>query len=220
MHQVQPHTQVMSWSTAARVSIRTVRRSHFWNVNYCILVCFWLSMRLGRKCGDLFEFSEKEGHIHAVMRLLRAGKWSLCTVRSTRTLTHAAQMLEAPQCDPLELQTGSFHTWGGTTKASSCCWLHTSPAEPWESAEPVYRPHTAASLAVQTPLCDAFLTDPTIPSQILCYWKFPQHFLQQNPQLWGYICCIMKWMNRPVCHLQWVEKKTIQEKVAKLSFNQ
>lgn len=26
--------------------------------------------------------------------------------------THAAQMLEAPLCDPLELETGSFHTWG------------------------------------------------------------------------------------------------------------
>lgn len=155
------------------------------------------------------------------------GNESLCTVRSIRTLTHAAQMLGAPRCDPLELQTGSFHTWGGTTKASSCCWLRTSPAEPWESAEPVYRPRTAASLAVQTPLCDAFLTDPTIPSQILCYWKFPQHFLQQNLShdvTFAASFNIMKWMNRALCHLQWVEKKKIliQEKIAKdvLSFNQ
>ena len=59
--------------------------------------------------------------------------------------------------DPLEWETGSFHTWGGgvgervrvTTKASSRCWLSTSPAEPWEAAEPIYSPLAAAGRTQQ-----------------------------------------------------------------------
>lgn len=39
----------------------------------------------------------------------------------------------------------------GTTKTSPCCWLHTLPPEPWESAEPVYSLYTAASLTGELP---------------------------------------------------------------------
>lgn len=65
-----------------------------------------------------------------------------------------------------------FSYLGGTTKASSCCWLRTSPAEPWESAEPVYSPHTAASLTGLTPLCCTFLMNPMIPFQKCHYCIF------------------------------------------------
>lgn len=53
---------------------------------------------------------------------------------------------------------------GGTTKASSCCWLHTSPAEP------VYSRHTAAGITRLTPLYCTFLMNPmiTLPEMLLC----------------------------------------------------
>lgn len=44
----------------------------------------------------------------------------------------------------------------GTTKASSCCWLHTSPAET------LYSLHTTASFIAQPPSCYTFLMKPMI----------------------------------------------------------
>lgn len=70
-------------------------------------------------------------------------KLSPYAFRSMKTYTHATQMLNAPLCDALECETGSFHTWRKTTKASSCSWnrgLCTAPAEHRESTEPIYSP--------------------------------------------------------------------------------
>lgn len=82
------------------------------------------------------------GWLCHVVNLLRAGK-SLNTFRSTRTLTHAAQMLEAPRWDPQELETASPHTCRELQRlppAAGCTHYHQSqftartlpPASPGE----------------------------------------------------------------------------------------
>lgn len=58
-----------------------------------------------------------------------AMKWSWWglgyRLRSTRMLTHAAQMLDAPLSNPLELETGSFHTWGKLQRLPPAAgWAH------------------------------------------------------------------------------------------------
>ena len=114
-----------------------------------------------------WKWKMKKDWLHNVM--VGAGKSSLCSDRSTRMLTHATQMLEAAQRDPLELETGSFPTWGGeggkggggeSTKASSSCsgcWLHTSCTSR-ASLQPAQPPASPGKL----PCCSAFLTDPTV----------------------------------------------------------
>lgn len=71
----------------------------------------------------------------------------------------------------------------GTTKTPSCCWLHTEPAESWESAEPLYSPDTAG----RTPLLfTPNQTHSSLPE--IRPWKVVQWW---NLSYMGYSCCIM-----------------------------
>ncbi len=140
-------------------------------------------------------------------------------LKSSRTPTHAAQMLRAPRCDLLELSSFSSYL-GGTTKASSRCRLHTSPAEPWESAEPVYsRAPPTASPADSTLLYCTFLINPTVPFQEWYYWKFHSFFFDETcftfaalvdkmHQIPKFVstCSVCEYLNLPLCSPQWWSK--------------
>lgn len=74
--------------------------------------CVCIYIKLERKYKHVYVWVFwKETRLWDMTAPVRAGKSTPCTFRSTRTLTHAAQMLEAAWCDALELETGSFHTW-------------------------------------------------------------------------------------------------------------
>lgn len=145
----------------------------------CVWVCLWVHMELERKCREIHV--EIYVCICGTRMAILWSWWGLgYLLRSTRTHTHAAQMLEAPLCDPLELEVPS-HTWRRTTKASSCCWLCTSPAEPWESAaELVYSSHTVPSLSGLTPLCFTFFMNPTITFHKCNQWKLHSIFCNES----------------------------------------
>lgn len=130
-------------------------------------------------------------------------KLSPYAFRSMKTYTHATQMLNAPLCDALECETGSFHTWRKTTKASSCSWnrgLCTSPAEHRESTEPIYSPQHCC----QPTLCCKFT------------WVLHYCFLWRNISYVCYIYCITRHtaaqlvncLRGPV-NLQWWKKYVI-----------
>lgn len=110
-------------------------------------------------------------HLCASVLLLynEAGEgWEMVSfsTRSTRTLTHATQMLEAPRRDRQELETGSLHTCGELQRLppAAGCTHHQQRV-----SRAGLQPHTAASLAGLTP--PTFLMNPMIPFQRHYYRK-------------------------------------------------